>query len=112
MTHHRHRNSGQQVERRGQSRFDGGPFLEANGFTVCGLDPPRYPSSPAEAYDGIFPAIDRATEILPFLQRKGFAIKTHEDVRRFIEENLFAAWMQGSMDGACHSNEPYPQRGF
>lgn len=112
MTHHRHRNSVQQVERLGQSRFGEGPFLEASGFTVYCIDQPGYQWSHAEAYDRIFPAIDRDREIIPFLQAKGFPVKTHADVRRFIEENLFAVWMQGSMDGACHSNEPFEQRGL
>ncbi len=39
-------------------------------------------------------------------------MQTGDDVRRFIEENLFAVWMQGSMDGATASNEPWPQRGL
>jgi hypothetical protein len=112
MTQHRHRNSVSQVERFGQAPFSEGPCLEASGFTVYCIDQPGYQWRHAEAYDHIFPAIDKDLEILLFLQRKGFAIKTHEEARRFIEENLFAVWMQGTMDGACHSNEPYEQRGF
>lgn len=112
MTQHRHRNTVAQVERFGQGRFDEGPTLARSGFTVYCIDQPGYQWRLAEAYDRIFPAIDQDPDIVPFLQRKGFAVKTHEDVRRFIEENLFAVWMQGTMDGACDSNEPFPQRGF
>jgi hypothetical protein len=112
MTQHRHRNSAVQVERFGQGRFDEGPFLAASGFTVYSIDQPAYQSRLAEAYDRIFPAIDREREIVPFLRKKGFAVKSPADVRRFIEENLFAVWMQGTMDGACYSNEPFAQRGF
>ena len=112
MTHHRHRNRASQVERLGQSRFEEGPFLGGSGFTVYCIDQPGYQWRHAEAYDKIFPAIDEDPDIIPFLQGKGFNVKTHEDVRRFIEENLFAVWMQGAMDGACHSNEPFEQRGL
>ncbi len=112
MTHHRHRNNVGQVERLGQSRFDEGPFLAHSGFTVYPIDLPTYQWTHAEAYDHIFPAIDKDPEIIPFLQQQGFPVKTHEDVRRFIEENLFAVWMQGSMDDACSSNEPFQQRGL
>ena len=112
MTQHRHRNNVSQVERFGQGRFDEGPCLSRSGFTVYCIDQPGYLWRLAEAYDQIFPAIDQAPEIVPFLQAEGFAVETHEDVRHFIEENLFAVWMQGVMDGACASNEPYEQRGL
>ncbi len=112
MTQHRHRNTVAQVERFGQGRFDEGPTLSRSGFTVYCIDQPGYQWRLAEAYDRIFPAIDKDPDIIPFLQKKGFDVKTHEDVRRFIEENLFAVWMQGTMDGACDSNEPFHQRGF
>ena len=112
MTHHRHRNRRSQVERFGPAPFREGPCLGRSGFTVYCIDQPTYQRRLAEAYDQIFPAIDRDPEIVPFLQRKGYAVKTHEDVRRFIEENLFAVWMQGAMDWATSSNEPYPQWGL
>lgn len=112
MTQHRHRNNVGQVERLGQGRFDEGPCLTSSGFTVYCIDQPGYQIRHALAYDKIFPAIDRDPDIIPFLQRKGFQVQTHEDVRRFIEENLFAVWMQGSIDAACASNEPYSQWGF
>ena len=112
MTQHRHRNSVSQVERLGQGRFDEGPCLASSGFTVYCIDQPGYQWRHAEAYDRIFPAIDQDPDIIPFLQAKGSDVKAHEDVRRFIEENLFAVWMQGSMDNACHSNEPFQQRGL
>ncbi len=112
MTQHRHRNSQSQVERLGPARFDEGPILGATGFTVYAIAQPGYQWSYAEAYDLIWPDIDRDPEIIPYLQSKGFDVQTHEDVRRFIEENLMAVWMQGSMDGACNSNEPYHQRGL
>jgi hypothetical protein len=112
MTQHRHRNRASQVERFGQGRFDEGPILGATGLTVYAIDQPGYQVSHAEAYDKIFDAIDQDPEIVPFLQRKGFAVKTGEDVRRFIEENLMANWMQGAMDGATNSNEPFHQWGL
>ena len=113
MTHHRHRNNVHQVERLGQSRFDEGPFLVGSGFTVYSIDQPSYQRRHAEAYDMIWPAIDQAEDIIPFLHTKGLThIETHEDLRRFIEEDLFAVWMQGAMDGATRSNEPYQQWGL
>jgi hypothetical protein len=112
MTQHRHRNSQSQVERLGPAPFSEGPCLGSSGFTVYCIDQPGYQVAHAEAYDKIFPAIEQDQEIIPFLQSKGFAIKTHEDVRRFLEENLFAVWMQGSMDMATQSNEPYHQWGL
>lgn len=113
MTQHRHRNSTEQVERLGQGRFDEGPIFGAAGLTVYCIDQPGYQVSHAEAYDKIFEAIDKDTEIVPFLQRKGFTnIKTGEDVRRFIETNLMATWMQAAMDGATNSNEPFHQWGL
>jgi len=112
MTQHRHRNSQSQVERLGQGRFDEGPILANSAFTVYTIDNPGYQWTHAEAYDKIFPDIDKDPDIIPFLQAKGFAMQTHEDVRRFIEENLFAVWVQGSMDGAINSNEPFTQRGL
>ncbi|MCE5239138.1 hypothetical protein LLH23_11700 [bacterium] len=112
MTQHRHRNRASQVERLGQGRFDEGPILGATGLTVYPIDQPSYQISHAEAYDKIFDAIDKDPDIVPFLQKKGIAVKTGEDVRRFIEENAMATWMQGAMDGATSSNEPYSQWGL
>lgn len=112
MTQHRHRNSVSQVERLGPAPFSEGPCLSSSGFTIYCIDLPGYQMSHAEAYDRIFPAIDQDAEIIPFLQAKGYPVQTHEDVRRFIEENLFAVWMQGAMDGATHSNEPFTQMGL
>ena len=113
MTHHRHRNKAEQVERLGQSLFSDGPFLRDSGFTMYRIAQPGYQISHAVAYDKIFPAIEQDQEIIPFLHSKGFTdIKTHEDLRRFLEENLFAAWMQGAMDGATSSNEPRSQMGL
>ena len=112
MTHHRHRNNVGQVERLGQGRFDEGPYLQQSGFNVYCIEQPNHQISHADAYDKIFPAIDKDPDIIPFLKQKGFQVQTHEDVRRFIEENLFAVWMQGSIDAACASNEPMSQWGF
>ncbi len=112
MTQHRHRNSRRQVDRLGPANFSEGPCLVRSGFTVYPIDLPGYQWGHAEAYDKIFPHIDKDPEIIPFLQGKGFSVNTHEDVRRFIEENLFAVWMQGSMDLATMSNAPYHQRGL
>ncbi|NLY01417.1 MAG: hypothetical protein GXY83_35445 [Rhodopirellula sp.] len=109
MTHHRHRNRVSQVERLGQGRFSEGPCLISSGFTTYPIEQPGQLRSHAEAYDRIFPAIDQDDQIIPFLQNRGFDIKTHEDVRRFVEENLFAVWMQGLMDSACTTNEPGEQ---
>ena len=112
MTHHRHRNSRRQVGRLGQSTFSEGPCLPSSGFTVYCIDQPGYQAAHAEAYDKIWPAIEQAPEIIPFLQRQGVSVETHAELRRFLEENLFAVWMQGAMDGATHSNEPYAQHGL
>ncbi|HJN16089.1 MAG TPA: hypothetical protein QGH10_11380, partial [Armatimonadota bacterium] len=112
MTQHRHRNTQAQVERFGQGRFDEGPIIRNSALTVYGVDQPSYQWRHAEAYDKIWPDIDKDAEIIPFLQKQGYNVNTHEDVRRFIEENLFATWMQATMDGAIHSNEPYTQRGL
>lgn len=110
MTHHRHRNRVSQVERLGQGRFDEGPCLGGSGFTTYSIEQPGDLWEIAEAYDKIFPAIGQDREIIPYLRGKGFDVATHEDVRRFIEENLMAVWMQGVMDNACSSNEPNEQR--
>jgi oligo-alginate lyase len=110
MTQHRHRNTVAQVERFGQGRFAEGPCLGSSGFTTYCIEQPGNLYDHAEAYDRVFPAIEKDGQIIPFLQTKGFEVKSHEDVRRFIEENLFAVWMQGVMDGACASNEPAEQR--
>jgi hypothetical protein len=110
MTHHRHRNSVQQAERLGQGRFDEGPCLVRSAFTTYAVNQPSQLADHALAYDRIFPHIDRDEEIIPFLQKKGFKVKTHEDVRRFVEENLFAVWVQGIMDEACTTNEPGEQQ--
>lgn len=113
MTQHRHRNTVAQVERLGQGRFDEGPCLERSGFTVYCIDSPGYQIRYAELYDALWPAIEKhAKDVVPFLQGKGIAVETGEDVRRFLEENLFAVWMQGAMDGATHSNEPFHQWGL
>jgi len=112
MTQHRHRNSQHQVERFGQALFSEGPCLERSGFTVYCIDQPGYQRRIAEAYDKIWPHIEEAQDILAFVQSKGLELQTHEDLRHFLEENLFAVWMQGSMDGATASNEPYAQWGL
>ncbi len=106
MTQHRHRNSQSQVERLGPAPFAEGPCLHRSGFTLYSITQPVYQTRMAEAYDAIWPAIDQVPEIIPFLQAKGFDIETPEDVRRFIEENLFAVWIQGSFDRSTWSNEP------
>ena len=112
MTQHRHRNSRSQVDRLGPAPFSEGPTLARAGFTVYCIDQPSYQRSVAEAYDAIWPAIDADTQIVEFLRGKGFAVENGEDVRRFIEENLMAVWMQGAMDGSTASNEPYAQWGL
>jgi len=112
MTQHRHRNSQSQVERLGPAPFSEGPSLYGAGLTVYCIDQPGYQWNHAEAYDLIFPDIDKDEEIIPFLQGKGLDVSTHEDVRRFLEENLFAVWMQAAIDGSTHSNEPFHQRGM
>ena len=85
MTHHRHRNNVGQVERLGQGRFDEGPYLQQSGFNVYCIEQPNHQISHADAYDKIFPAIDKDPDIIPFLKQKGFQVQTHEDVRRFID---------------------------
>ena len=112
MTQHRHRNSQSQVERLGPAPFSEGPCLVGSGFTVYCIDQPGYQWGHAEAYDKIFPSIEQDEAILPFMRSKGYDIKDHRELRRFIEENLFAVWMQGAMDLATRSNEPYHQRGM
>ena len=112
MTQHRHRNSQSQVERVGQGRFDEGPIFGATGLTVYGIDQPGYQWRYAESYDRIMPDIPKDDQIIPFLQGKGLDVQTHEDVRRFLEQDLFAVWMQAALDGATQSNQPYHQRGL
>ncbi len=109
MTQHRHRNTRDQVVRLGPAPFSEGPCLFRSGFTVYCISQPHYQKRWAEAYDRIFPAIEQDDRILPFLRSKGFDLESHEDLRRFLEENLFAVWMQGAMDGATKSNEPASQ---
>ena len=112
MTQHRHRNRRTQVDRLGPANFSEGPCLARSGFTVYPIDLPGYQWRYAEAYDKIFPHIDKDPEIVPYLRSKGYPVNNHQDVRRFIEENLFAVWMQGSIDLATASNAPYHQRGL
>jgi len=59
MTQHRHRNRTSQVERLGPAPFTEGPCLATSGFTVYCIDQPAYQWAHAEAYDAIWPAIDR-----------------------------------------------------
>lgn len=110
MTQHRHRNRVSQVERLGQGRFDEGPCLFGSGFTTYCIEQPVNIWALAEAYDRIFPAIDEDRALFSFLSGKGFQVKTAADLRRFVEENLFAVAMQGLIDGACASNEPNEQQ--
>ena len=83
--------------------------MRSSGFNTYPIEQPGQLRTHAEAYDRIFPAIDQDQEIIPFLRKRGFDVETHEDVRRFVEENLFAVWMQGIMDRACTTNEPGEQ---
>ena len=106
MTQHRHRNDKRQTDRLGPAPFSEGPCLAHSGLTLYAMNDPRL----AEAYDRIWPVIDQDEKIIPFLQSKGLDIGTHEDLRRFIEESLFAVWLQGLMDGASHANEPIAQK--
>ena len=109
MTQHRHRNVRSQVDRLGPAPFSEGPCLAHSGLTTYMIH--HKGAALAEAYDKIWPAIEEDTEIIPFLQSKGFDMKTHQDLRRFIEENLLAVVLQGLMDGASHANPPVAQRG-
>ncbi len=111
MTQHRHRNRVSQVERFGQGRFDEGPCLGSSGFTTYCIEQPGNLVEPRRGLRPHFPGHRQGRpRSSPSCKRKGFDVKTHEDVRRFIEENLFAVWMQGVMDSACASNEPAEQR--
>lgn len=112
MTQHRHRNTQDQVERLGQAPFSEGPCLRRSGLTTYSIAQPGAQMSNAAAYDAIWPAIDRVPEIIPFLQSKGYEVGTAEDVRRFIEENLFAVWLQAGFDTSTESNEPRPAMGL
>jgi len=64
LTQHRHRNTQKQVERFGQGRFDEGPILEHSGFTIYCIDQAGYQLSYAQAYDAIWPDIDKDKEII------------------------------------------------
>lgn len=108
MTQHRHRNTQSQVERLGPAPFSEGPCLAHSGLTTYMIH--HQGAAHAEAYDKIFPAIEQDQEIIPFLRRRGYEVRTHEDVRRFIEENLFGVVLQALMDGATHANPPVSQR--
>ena len=109
MTQHRHRNTQSQVERLGPAPFSEGPCLAHSGLTTYMI---HYQGAAlAEAYDKIWPDIERDPDIIPYLQAKGFDIRTHQDVRRFLEENLFAVCIQALMDGATHANPPVAQYG-
>jgi len=112
MTHHRHRNSRSQVDRLGPAPFSEGPCLKRSGFTVYCIDQPGYQRRIAEAYDKIWPHIGEDPKLFTFLNKKGFDMETSEELRLFLEENLFAVWMQGAMDEATASNEPYAQWGL
>ncbi len=108
MTHHRHRNSQSQVERLGPAPFSEGPCLAHSGLTTYMIH--HEGAAHAEAYDKILPAIEKDAEIIPFLRARGYEVNTHEDVRRFLEENLFGVVLQALMDGATHANPPVAQR--
>ncbi len=105
MTQHRHRlGRVSPVPQLGPLKFSDGPFWDKQSCLTVMSGQSGNQMRYAEAYDKIWPAIEQDREILPFLQAKGYEVKTHEDLRRFIEENLFAVWIQATLDGAIMTN--------
>ncbi len=107
MTHHRTmRTSAASIHQQLAQplNFSDGPFWTRQSCLILMAGQADGQVRYAEAYDRIWPAIDQDTEIIPFLQGKGFDVKTHDDVRRFIEENLFGVWVQATLDGAIMTN--------
>jgi hypothetical protein len=76
--------------------------------TYCIALAGEYPSF-ALAYDLLFEKIARDEELLEFVKGKGINVNTGEELRRYIEDNLFRVGAQTVMDGGAASNLPRPQ---
>ena len=105
MTQHRHRGGrAANIPELGPMKFGDGPFHGGQSCLTVMSGQSGSQGRYSEAYDRIWPAIEEDDQIVPFLQSKGLDVKTHDDVKRFIEENLFAVWIQATLDGAIMTN--------
>jgi hypothetical protein len=63
----------------------------------------------AYAYDGLYDYMDTDPETIAYLKGKGLPINNADDLRRFIEKNLFRHAMQALLDKRIRGNEGHHQ---
>jgi hypothetical protein len=78
-----------------------------SGFFIDGIWTTGEVQRMAVAYDRIFPYIAAAQPVLDFLQARKLPVRTADELKRFIEENVFLTYLQGQLDGICKSNYPH-----
>ena len=86
--------------------------LGNTGYFVHGEGQAGRAAAAAAAYDRIFPHIEKSKAIITFMQERKLPVKNHDDVKRFIEENVFLTYFQLMFDGQSNTNKPGPQRIF
>jgi len=64
------------------------------------------------AYDKVFPGIADDEELFSFLQSKHLPINNPDQLKRFIEENVFLTYIQAMLDGSQQYNFPVTQLTF
>lgn len=87
-------------------------FLGNTGFFIDGIWTTADANRLALAYDRVFPAITADRKVFDLLNDKKLPVKTPDELKRFIEENVFLTYLQGQEDGICRSNYPQAPRTF
>ena len=78
------------------------------GFLIHGCGQPSLNDAAIMSYVEIAPHIEKSPTIVGYLQNKGFPVKNHEDVKRFLEQNVVHTAIQITLDGNCTTNQPMP----
>lgn len=83
-----------------------------SGFFVDGIWTSGQMEGLSQAYDQVLPAIAKDEGIYKFLQGKNLSVTNPDELKRFIEENVFLTYIQTQFDGMQSSNYPNAHKTF
>lgn len=89
------------------------PAMMGNcGFMFDGIWTTQSMKDVIQAYDKVFSGITYDKELFSFLQSKNLPIHNTDQLKRFIEENVFLTYIQTMLDGSQQYNFPGTQLTF
>jgi len=89
------------------------PAMMGNcGFLFDGIWTTQSMRSVIWAYDKVFDGIKHDKVLFAFLKSKGLDIDSPDELKRFIEENVFLTYLQAMLDGSQQYNFPVTQLTF